>query len=760
MVKKFYLILLFLIAASLAVVSCAHVASRSTDGSGQTFSEIKVNSIISSESSTNNYRPATAWTGTEFGVVWDDGAKLLFTRVSRDGVQIGPILHVSDSNIGDHYPSIAWNGTEYGIAWQDNRNGDYQIFFTRVDSSGNKVGSDVQVTNSSSAAHMPSIAWTGSQYGVAWHQVVTDTNQEIYFTKLNTSGTKIIDPQRISNSDKYSSHASLVWTGSGFGVAWEDYRNSYIGIYLPDIYFARISSDGTLQGSEVRVTTSELTSTTPSLAWNSANSEFGLIWSDLQGSDVYPRMYFTRISELGTKEGSDIAITAASLDNRFMSLNWTGTEYGAAWSDFRDVNWEIYFTRISATGTKEGDEVRITNAVHESLYPSMAWTGTDFGVSWEDNRDGTEQIYFVRISSQSEIEGAEINISAGGSTAEGDAIKPSLVWGNSEYGITWADNRDANYELYFTRVSSAGAKAAQEVRLTNASGDVLNTSIIRGNNEYGIAWEDDRNGNSEIFFAKVSDLNTKESSDAKISESTAAAKEPSLAWNGSEYGVAWEDNRSGNYQIYFSRISNDGAKVGSDVLVTTNPGATINMHPSIFWNGSVYGLAWEELRDPDITTICFVQLDSTGAVQGSVSRQTSSGHAHDPYLTWNSKDSKFGLSFRDKDNNQETYFKNLDNIQYLISNRVTGESQKPSAAFDSFLNDYGITWVDSRISGNGLYFSKAYFDGQKYGTDDIRVSANTISPANPKIAWNGNKHRYGIAWDEKRGTYRAVYFAQ
>ena len=50
-----------------------------------------------------------------------------------------------------------------------------------------------------------------------------------------------------------------------------------------------------------------------------------------------------------------------------------------------------------AAWVKLGPDVRITNAANWSEFPSLVWTGTEYGVSWTDNRDGNYEIYFARI---------------------------------------------------------------------------------------------------------------------------------------------------------------------------------------------------------------------------------------------------------------------------------------------------------------------------------------------------------------------------
>ena len=74
---------------------------------------------------------------------------------------------IQDPNLSE-FPDIVWTGTEYGVAWTDDRDGTTEIYFARVDASGNKIGQDLQVSVGGSDARMVSLVWTGSEYGMAW----------------------------------------------------------------------------------------------------------------------------------------------------------------------------------------------------------------------------------------------------------------------------------------------------------------------------------------------------------------------------------------------------------------------------------------------------------------------------------------------------------------------------------------------------------------------------------------------------------------
>ena len=354
--------------------------------------------------------------------------------------KIGSDVRITNDASDSEFSSLVWTGSEYGMSWDDNRDGNYEIYFARITAAGVKLGSDVRITNAAGDSQEPSLVWTNYEYGVSWKDT-RDGNEEIYFARISAAGAKLGSDVRITNAINDSRNPSLVWnwTGSEYGVSWHDQRDS---VY--EIYFARISASGNKIGADVRITYAANWSYVPSLVWT--GSEYGVSWTDARddGGDTY----FARISGAGTKIGSDVRITNDANESHYPSLAWTNSEYGVSWHDNRDGNWEIYFARISAAGVKVGSDVRITNDANESSLSSLAWTGSNYGVSWDDNRDGNYEIYFSRISASGAKIGADVRIT----NAAGDSQEPSMVWRGSEYGVSWYDDSDGNNEIYFARI--------------------------------------------------------------------------------------------------------------------------------------------------------------------------------------------------------------------------------------------------------------------------------------------------------------------
>ncbi len=356
-------------------------------------------------------------------------------------VKYGVDVRVTQSLESSSRTSLVWNEDGYGLFWHDSRPGNYEIYFARLDPDGEKIGSETRVTEAPRNSSYPSGVWTGSEYGVAWHDY-RDGNYEIYFARLDASGSKISAERRITRDPAISDYASLIWTGSEYGVAWQEISDADW-----EIYFARLDSTGKKIGSEVRVTGISRNSTQVSLAWT--GSEYGLAWHDSRVGDY--EIYFARLDASGTKIGSDVRVTNFLWNSLFPSLVWTGAEYGLSWDESRNFNKEVYFARLDASGTKIGSDVRVTSDSSNSSYSSIAWNGVEYGICWEDHRDGNAEIYFARVDASGNKIGSDVRVTYDDSGSYGNYDR-YMVWTGSKYGISFHDNRDGNLEIYTTRV--------------------------------------------------------------------------------------------------------------------------------------------------------------------------------------------------------------------------------------------------------------------------------------------------------------------
>lgn len=332
-----------------------------------------------------------------------------------------------------------------------------------------------------------SIAWDGSAYGVVWADITAGSGY-LRYSRLAADGTILINSRIVSPQYDQKSNPDIVWTGTEYGVVWEDARNGN-----SDIYFARVNVAGISIIGDVLISSDPTDQNNPQILWT--GSEYAITWDDARDGDF--NIYFARVDSDGTKIGDDIRLTDQSYDERFPSIQWTGLEYGLAWQTLLPGNYEIYFALYDSDGSLASNYTRITNQAAEQIFPTMKWSGKEFGLSWEDGRNSYRDIYFCRIDAGGRKQTGDIRVT----TNNSGHFYPSLAWTGEEYGILWTDDRSGNLDLFFARIDQSGVKLSSDIKISSGSAHEFSSphSLAFGTRGYGIAWEM-QNPDEVIFY--------------------------------------------------------------------------------------------------------------------------------------------------------------------------------------------------------------------------------------------------------------------
>jgi len=349
-----------------------------------------VDPVGAGESQSNNV--VLVWTGDGYGMAWDGVLlpiptqpghnEIHFARLDTAGTRVGPVRQVSDEPFGSSFPSLAWTGSEFGIVWADDRSGRREIYFTRLDPDGTALVPDTAIVTSPRDATFPFLLWNGTEFGVVWLDNRDDQyDHEVYFARFTAAGVRLGGEVRVTTAAYLPATPRLAWNGAGYGLSWGDYR----GGGGQRVYFTRLNYAGAKLVPEQQISDANSSVDGPSLVWT--GSEYGVAWEDDRNGNGLD-IYFNRLDSTGARFEQDLRVTIPdSFSSVAPSLAWTGAEYGLAWADGRDLQSDIYFCSLTAQGQKIGQEVRGTQTAGLSGSPSMAWNGSDFAVGFKDQGD-------------------------------------------------------------------------------------------------------------------------------------------------------------------------------------------------------------------------------------------------------------------------------------------------------------------------------------------------------------------------------------
>ncbi len=548
--------------------------------------------------------PAVAFDGTNYLVVWKDdrngggmyGGDIYGARVTPDGTVIDPDgIPICTVNNPQWTPAVAFDGTNYLVVWSDWRSGYcFNIYCARVSPDGVVLDPQgILLSNQNYNQWDPTVAFDGTNYLVVWEDVrASSANPGIYGARVTTSGT-VLDPGGfpislffISMPDYVSS--TIAFDGTNYLVVWS--RDSD-----RNIYGARVTPDGSVLGSfSISAETNDQLN--PALAFDGIN--YLVVWDDARNSGYTSLdIYGARVNTSGTVLDPDgICISVAGNCQNNPSTSFDGTNYLVVWQDFLGEDCDIYGVRVSQNGTLlEPSAIPISTAEYDQIDPSIIFGGTNYIVVWADTGNGDDKVYCARMSPDGIVlDPGGIFIANAGAYPYSPNFYPwvAVSFDNTNYFIVWADYRNGNWDIYAARVAQDGVvldPGGIPIRNTNHR-EILPAVAFDGTN-YLVVWQEMMGGTDSINGALVNQdgivLDT-------IPICTNSSTAPSVAFDGTNYFVVWTDWRNSSSQIYGARVSPSGTVLDPQGI---HIGGDYAMRPSVAFDGTNYLVVWQQGGD-------------------------------------------------------------------------------------------------------------------------------------------------------------------
>jgi len=120
--------------------------------------------------------------------------------------------------------------------------------------------------------------------------------------------------------------------------------------------------------------------------------------------------------------------------------------------------------------------------------------------------------------------------------------------------------------------------------------------LALGADRAAITWYDERDGNREVYLAAIpaDEISLPiEARARRVTNTPGWSIGAYLAWNGDRIGLAWCDDSSGNYEIYFQSFDAAGSPLAPPRKLSETP--TNSMIPAIEPWRDGFALAWDEV---------------------------------------------------------------------------------------------------------------------------------------------------------------------
>ena len=318
------------------------------------------------------------------------------------------------------------------------------------------------------------------------------------------------------------------------------------------------------------------------------------------------------ITRTGARAAVPTPLSAIPADVTGGSLVWIGDRLGITWSDRRDalggiLNFEVYFTLLNPDRTKRLADLRLTHADGFSLGATIAFTGLEFVVLWQDDGQNVfsiDEIHGQRLDRDGALVGGNVELMSEGPQTQ---TAPAVAAGRRSLGVTWVRGEAAqSHRVIFAPFDFELRHLAPATVLSNTAHAVYPT-IVYSEPQFIIAWYEDPPG-PNIFGAVRDDLGQEVVRAKVITSGNRHARTPALLPFGDRVLLVWADDRDGNagYELYTKMLDRRLEPLGPEQRLTNARGDSID--PVLaFGPGGDVGILFSDNR-PGVPQTFFTRL--------------------------------------------------------------------------------------------------------------------------------------------------------
>lgn len=591
----------------------------------------------------NANTPRVASCQGNYLVVWHDGRNYSTTEEDIYGARVAWNGSVLDSNgfavcnyaEDQNYPDVTANGTNYFVVWSDGRfynGGATAIYGTRIGTNATVLdgnGFQIYYHTYNAKADFPRVACDGLDFMVVcWDRLIG--NNSVWGIAVNSSGT-VVGSEFVIGSN--ATHPL---------IAWSTVATNYLVVYnqSPKVYGNRLSKTGSvLDGAGFGITTNA--STIPfsrALACNGTNylvlvedgwpfngfsiratdaamqsfrlvpyldgaagaasmgTQFLVVYdADGNGADYDDgdfNVYGVLLNDTVQTAFFPISTDGSGSGKSGPSVAATESRYCIVWSDTRNDSGDIYATVVTESGlvqTPKGIPVCVTNGAQDG--PVIAATANHFFAIWVDSRNSND-IFGARMVHVGN--GVRVEDTNGFAVLSAPVIQEPTVGGSG-----------TNY-LVTCLVSGSGLKGVRvtttktildnpPISVAPSASSLIGSSIASIGTNWLVTWNQ-VSPDYNIYANRVTSTgNVLDGSGFAVCTNAGAQEQPRVAANGTNYLIVWNDDRTGNYDLYGTRVDPNGNVLDGAGFPICNHAST-QAYMAVASDGADFFVVWSDTR--------------------------------------------------------------------------------------------------------------------------------------------------------------------
>jgi len=385
-------------------------------------------------------------------------------------------VNSSSNNSSEHSVTASDSSGNIWVVWHTGQVGSRDIYAGKLTAGADSFGNSVQITNDNADQCNPVIAIDGTdKLYVAW-QDSRNGEWDIYLS-TSVNGTNWSTERKITDPNSNQVNPAIVIDGSNRAcIVWEDDRNNNKDIYIAS------SSDSFASKTTSQITSNASGQITPAIAVDSGNTVY-VVWKDARGgtSDIYGAD-----SDNGPWTNVAVVSNANNQSSPAVATEAAGSILHLLWVDDTPGNDDIFY--VKTTGGLPGSPLTGSSIIDDSsgadqsapVITITGSTGNDLKVfaCWKDERNvsggnGDMDLYFVEVNS-----GSGTNVFVGDSGTNSAQSYPVIAVDADEYPyLVWTDDRNTNTDIYYAGSSFVESSALESEDIVISSGAIVGTEL-------------------------------------------------------------------------------------------------------------------------------------------------------------------------------------------------------------------------------------------------------------------------------------------
>ncbi|MDY6916273.1 MAG: carboxypeptidase regulatory-like domain-containing protein, partial [Candidatus Cloacimonadota bacterium] len=317
-----------------------------------------------------------------------------------------------------------------------------------------------------------------------------------------------------------------------------------------------------LYAQEFPIATASYSQTTPEVVFS--GEQYFTVFLDKPSSYDY-QFKGVFIESDGTVDNQQHQLTVShNAMSHMEDIGWGGENYLLAWARQRspyDYTTDSYGIIIDSDGDPIGTQFAISIGNTDNCnFIKIAYDGNNFLVIWQEGLPTQgARIRGQLVSPNGDLVGPNFDIRPASLSESDSQIYPDLLFNGSEYVVVWDDDRNGNRDIYMQFVGTDGSLIGEDIQISTDTADQLLVQAAYNGTNYFLVWRDERDSSNDgSIYGQVVDSEGNligENIAISITENSEGRSWPDVAANSSQFLVSWEQEFStkNNKQIIVSK---------------------------------------------------------------------------------------------------------------------------------------------------------------------------------------------------------------